>query len=110
MKSLSYPPWLDLWLWQRYREHRVKIKKPMTEYAEQLNINKLELIMQVRGLSQQKIINNVIERGWQGIFPPTDSKPDPPNQPYVADMPADTDGTEKYRDISKLANKIKEIP
>ena len=71
MEKPDYPDWLNLKLWQEYKRHRARIKKPMTEYAEQLNINKLNKIMK-QGYSQEKIMNNIIEKGWQGIYAPAE--------------------------------------
>jgi len=68
-KGIVYPEWLNKKLWAEFKKHRVKLKKPMTERAEELAIGKLKKIMD-RGYSQQEIIDNVILKGWQGIYPP----------------------------------------
>ena len=105
-EPIIYPDWLNLQLWQEYKRHRARIKKPMTEYAEQLNINKLNKIMK-QGYSQEKIMNNIIEKGWQGIYAPADRN-DPwkkaeaaPRQPYIDKVVA-ADPEAKRRDLSKL--------
>ena len=106
-EPIIYPDWLNLQLWQEYKRHRARIKKPMTEYAEQLNINKLNKIMK-QGYSQEKIMNNIIEKGWQGIYAPKDnnnfSKPKAeaaPALPYIDKVVA-ADPEAKRRDLSKL--------
>jgi len=66
----SHPDWLDKKLWAAFKEHRRKLRKPMTDYAEKLAIKKLEKIMNETGCSQEQIINLAIEKGWQGLFPP----------------------------------------
>ena len=71
-EPIIYPDWLNLQLWQEYKRHRARIKKPMTPFAEQLNINKLNKIMK-QGYSQEKIMNNIIEKGWQGIYAPVEN-------------------------------------
>ena len=90
----------------------VKIKAPMTEYAEQLNIGKLELIMEVRRLTQHEIINNVIELGWRGIFPPK-LPPEPGPRPHSPQRDP-IEETEARRDtkrrLAKLTNNIKGMP
>ena len=71
MEKPNYPKWLDQELWNHYKKHRIKLKKPMTSFAEELNVAKLEKIMK-QGYSQEKILKNVIEKGWQGIYAPVD--------------------------------------
>lgn len=68
----SYPSWLNQKLWAEYKKHRIKKRSPMTKYAEKLAINKL-LKLTKDGFSQEKIINNVIEKGWSGIYAPKDN-------------------------------------
>lgn len=51
-----------------FAEHRKKIKKPLTNYGMQLIISKLNTYTNdVK--TQIDIINQSIERGWQGVFP-----------------------------------------
>lgn len=51
-----------------FSEYRTKIKKPLTDYGMQLIISKLNTYTSdVK--TQIKIINQSIERGWQGVFP-----------------------------------------
>jgi len=65
----KYPDWLDASLWNEFKEHRIKLKSPMTHKAEKLNINKLEKIMAEYNESQKEVITRSIERGWKGLFP-----------------------------------------
>jgi len=71
-KDSIYPSWLDMKLWRDYKKHRIAIRKTMTKRAEVLNIKSLLRIMKT-GYSQEKIIHNVIERGWRGIYAPVDN-------------------------------------
>lgn len=112
-----YPPWLDMELWQEYKKHRVKKKALMTDYAEKLAIDKLEKIMK-QGYSQNEIINNVILRGWIGIFAPVDryNKPKARAAPTALPFPkrnpieeAQAIKETKAR-LAKLTVGIKEMP
>lgn len=49
-------------------EHRKKLKKPMTEHAVKLTLSKLKK-MTADVDEQIQILNQSIEKGWQGIFP-----------------------------------------
>lgn len=51
-----------------FMEHRKKLKKPMTEKAVSLLVKKLEKLGNTTD-ERIAIINQSIERGWQGIFP-----------------------------------------
>lgn len=54
-------------LWAEFRRHRVRIKHPMTPYAEQLILAKLERF-KADGSNPIDILNESIERGWAGVF------------------------------------------
>ncbi len=62
----EYPEWLDLDRWRAFKEHRVKMKKPMTSQAEALNIKLLEQLI-AAGHSQETVIDTTIMQGWQGL-------------------------------------------
>ena len=64
---VNYPDWLDLKLWREYKKMRKLIKKPMTEYAENLAIKKLANFM-VNGHSYEQILEQSILNSWQGLF------------------------------------------
>ena len=51
-----------------FAEHRKKLKKPMTDYAKKLLINKLQKLAKTEQ-EQIAILNQSIENGWQGVFP-----------------------------------------
>ena len=59
------PSNIDSDLWQAYREHRRRLRAPMTDRAEQLALSKLA---KMDG-SPNAIIEQSIERGWKGLFP-----------------------------------------
>ena len=66
--SRELPDWLPLELWNEFKKYRIKIKKPLTEYAEKLNIKKLEKLKE-QGNDPIKVIEETIMRSWQGFFP-----------------------------------------
>lgn len=63
---VSIPSWLDQQRWQDFRDHRRKLKKPMTDTAEMRNINSLSR-MRDAGYDPNAVIDEAIERGWQGF-------------------------------------------
>ena len=64
----EYPVWLDLDLWKEFKKMRVKIKKPMTEKAEQERIKSLKVLMD-QGYKQEDLVNQSIACCWQDFFP-----------------------------------------
>ena len=54
--------------WKNYKNMRKKIKKPMTEYAEELIIKKLNKLSDNENI-QIAILNQSIMNSWQGIYP-----------------------------------------
>jgi hypothetical protein len=68
-KKVKYPAWLDMDLWKNFKEHRQKLRAPMTAEAERRNINKLEKLISSNGANQEFIIGQSIEKGWKGLFP-----------------------------------------
>ena len=53
-------------LWNEFKRHRTKIKKPMTLYAEKRMAAKLCNYAE-QGLDSEAIINETIEKGWQDL-------------------------------------------
>ena len=62
------PDWINKELWSEYKKMRLKIKKPMTDYAEKLAVKELEKLM-AAGDGQDKIVKQSIQNSWQGLFP-----------------------------------------
>ena len=67
--GVNYPDWLDRELWQSYKDHRIALKAKLTKRAEELAITKLKKLI-AEGNDQREIIDNCIENGWKGLFPP----------------------------------------
>ena len=74
-----YPPWLPVDVWKEFKKHRIKLKSPMTDHAEKLAIGKIEKL-RLEGHDPADVINNCIEMGWKGIFPPKRNGAPPPHQ------------------------------
>jgi hypothetical protein len=59
-----------------FAEFRKKIKKPLTDKARELTILELEKLAPGNEAMQVAILNQSIQRGWQGVFPlKEDAKP-----------------------------------
>jgi len=63
-----YPDWLDMNLWGEFKKFRIKIRAPLTDHAEKVNIEKLTAL-KLQGNNPSDVINQTIERGWKGFFP-----------------------------------------
>ena len=71
--KVNFPDWLPLDLWNEFKKYRKKIKKPLSPFAEKLNITKLKKLKDT-GEDPVAIIEETIMRGWQGFFPLKDKK------------------------------------
>jgi uncharacterized protein (UPF0297 family) len=68
-KEIIYPEWLDLNLWKDFKEHRIKLRKPLTVRAEEILLTKLAAYKE-QGYNPRNLIITAIERGWQSVFAP----------------------------------------
>lgn len=75
-KDIVLPNWLSKKLWDEFKRYRVKIKKPLTSYAETLNLRKLEKLKD-SGDDPVKVIERTIMKGWHGFFPLKDQDVNP---------------------------------
>lgn len=64
---------------KRFKEHRKKLKKPMTDYAVELLRRELEKLAPQNTDKQVELIDYAIQRGWQSVYPIESS--DKPAQP-----------------------------
>lgn len=83
--------------WEGYVEMRKLIKKPLTERAGKLVAGKLQKLAPDDDERKAAILNQSVERSWQGVFPlrDDDEKPSPPRyrpraQRSVQDMTDET--------------------
>jgi hypothetical protein len=68
------PDWIPLQTWDAFLAMRKKIKKPPTEYAMQLIIDKLTKF-KANGQDVQKVLEKSITSGWQDVFEIHDKQP-----------------------------------
>lgn len=67
------PDWLPLDAWGAFLDMRKKIKKPPTEYAQQLLLKKLGGFY-AADMDPAAILNQSIMNGWQDLYAPNDQQ------------------------------------
>ena len=70
---MTIPDWIPLDAWEGFVAMRKKIKKPLTDRATQLIINKLEGFKN-KGYDVGAILDRSTEGSWQGVFEPVQQK------------------------------------
>jgi len=65
------PEFLDKDLWEEFLSHRKKLRKPMTDYAQNLMFKKLEW-MKEKGHNIEHLLKNAMVKGYQDIYEPKD--------------------------------------
>ena len=108
-RNKDIPEWLDLKIWENFREHRIAIKSRMTPHAEKLILNKL-IDFKKRGIDPHAELNRSIECGWKSVFEPKYQSQSPaPSKNYEPpDIPFDPDMAKKLRTLRK-SFKVKEM-
>lgn len=71
-----------------FAEHRKKLRKPMTDYAKKLLLEKLSKLAKTEQ-EQIAILNQSIENGWQGVFPLGGDRGQRNQRQSAADMASD---------------------
>lgn len=66
------PEWLEKDLWEDFKEHRRKLRKPMTSRAEDTIIKKLTWLKE-QGCNPKHLLLTAIERGWLTVFEPKET-------------------------------------
>lgn len=78
-KEIPLPPELNQDFVQEafrdFREHRRKLRKPMTTKAEEMIIADLAKLAKGDAVAAVKILEQSIKNGWQGVFPLKEDKP-----------------------------------
>lgn len=82
--TFDFPDWLDKDLWRDFREHRRKLRKPMTDRAEALLVERLAKYKE-EGYNPTNLLKTAIERGWLTVYKPKDRNgtPIPPQAQMV---------------------------
>jgi hypothetical protein len=63
------PDWVPVEQWEAYCEARVKIKKPMTDFAKELAVAKLHALKE-DGHHPAAVLANSAFNAWQGLWAP----------------------------------------
>ena len=66
--AVTLPEWMPLDQWRAYCDMRIKIKKPLTDWAKGLAIAKLERLRE-QGHHPAAVLAQSAFSGWQGLFP-----------------------------------------
>lgn len=67
-KQSDLPDWLPQEAWSAFVEMRKSIRKPLTDYAKKLALNRLEQLRN-SGSNPEEVLNQSILNDWQGLFP-----------------------------------------
>ena len=68
---VAIPDWLDADLWADWLDHRKRIRKPMTDRAQQLLLGRLEK-HRTAGHNIRELMETAIMRGWLDVYPQED--------------------------------------
>lgn len=68
-KTIDLPGWVNLDAWLGFVEMRTLIKKPMTERAATMILNKLESF-RANGYDPNQLLDNSTRNNWQDIYQP----------------------------------------
>ena len=90
-----------------FAEMRKKMRKPLTERALALTLSELEKLAPGDDDKKIAILNQSIQRGWQGVFP-LKAEPEAPKNTAPARMPRGDDIDRLERLLANLENKPNE--
>ena len=65
--GVELPDWLPRESWDAFKQHRVRLRAPMTPHAENLAIKELAKIVDGGG-NAVAVIDQSIVKGWKGLF------------------------------------------
>ena len=91
-----------------FAEMRKKMRKPLTDRALALTLSELEKLAPGDDEKKIAILNQSIQRGWQGVFPLKD-EPEAPKKTASARMPHGDDCDRLKRILANLENKPNEV-
>ena len=72
-RGIDLPEWLSQEVWDAFVEMRIKIKHPLTEYAQMLAIKKLTRLRN-QGEDANEILEKAILNSWRGIYSQKDER------------------------------------
>lgn len=86
-KIAPLPPWIDAEVWKNFKLHRKLIRKPVNPLVQKLTITELEKLKAL-GNEPNAVLNQSIQRGYTGVFPIDENKPNrKTNPPRNGDQP-----------------------
>jgi hypothetical protein len=83
------PQWINPEIWSAFLEMRKRLKAPLTAFAQELLIKKLDSLR--NGSEANAIIEQSIEYGWKGFFPLKDGGNNGNNRTRLGSQPAPSD-------------------
>lgn len=83
--AVKLPDWLSAEIWSSWVAYRSDLKKPIKSQQTVTQAIKLLDRCRLNGYTPDEIINQSIANGWQGLFEPKGSKPQPRQQTRVAE-------------------------
>lgn len=72
-RAIALPDWLDKELWKDFKDHRQKLRAPMTDRAQEMVIKKLGWLKD-HGHNPKHLLMTAMERGWKSVFPPKEGE------------------------------------
>jgi hypothetical protein len=93
--------------WKCWRDHRKKLRKPMTEKAEELAMAKLKDLTETEAI---RWIYHAIDKGWQGLYKPDDAqlKRGQMTPDYQNEIRAIRGNPDEEGDLMRLFEKIRQ--
>ena len=67
-KRKVLPDFLPHQLWEDFLEHRRKLRRPMSDKAQELLIEKL-IVLKDKGENSVELLETALERGWLSVYP-----------------------------------------
>lgn len=74
------PDWVPADLWRQFEEMRRRKKKPLTDAARKLAVNRLERLRS-QGHDVRDLLNESILHCWDTFYPPKEQPSAPASQP-----------------------------
>lgn len=93
---IELPSELPATTWKAFRDHRQRLRAPLTHHAETLLLAKLSRLAG-DGHDPAAVVEQSIERGWKGLFPIAD----PPDNHHAPSRPSAAD---RHRDSVAIAD------
>lgn len=95
------PDWVPVEHWNAWLEVRTKKKVPNTTRALQIALCKLQALKE-QGYPPDKVLDNAIEKGWRGIYTPTELSTGQNSQPRWWESDSAMQAMAKQHGVSTL--------